>query len=281
MEGPAKVTLVEVGPRDGLQNEKTPIALEHKLALIERLAACGLKVIEATAFVSPQWVPQMADHAEVMRALRGRRRPGVRHPVLVPNLKGLEAALAAGVDEIAVFGAASETFSRKNINCGIAEALERFRPVVAQARAAGVRVRGYVSCVVGCPYEGPVAPEKVAEVAAAYFRLMALDNELSIVRRTLITRSEGAYQAQLRFEGGLTSETVFQQAKVEYASTAALIPDLEAGMRPKMEACLAAVRGGVPSATVIDGRVPHSVLADLDGSHSGGTTVVPDERSNS
>jgi len=171
MEGPAKVTLVEVGPRDGLQNEKTPIALEHKLALIERLAACGLKVIEATAFVSPKWVPQMADHAAVMRALRERRRPGVRYPVLVPNLQGLEAALESGVDEIAVFGAASETFSRKNINCGIAEALERFRPVVSRAREAGVRVRGYVSCVVGCPYEGPVAPEKVAEVAAALFEM--------------------------------------------------------------------------------------------------------------
>ena len=179
MEGPAKVTLVEVGPRDGLQNEKTPIALEHKLALIERLAACGLKVIEATAFVSPQWVPQMADHAEVMRALRGRRRPGVRHPVLVPNLKGLEAALAAGVDEIAVFGAASETFSRKNINCGIAEALERFRPVVAQARAAGVRLPPFLDQVAAvAPLAGQAGMLGIGRVGGKEFAAAAAEQRI-------------------------------------------------------------------------------------------------------
>jgi len=162
---PKFVEIVEVGPRDGLQNEPKSLPAAVKVALIERLAEAGCKVIEAGAFVSPKWVPQMADTAEVLAALP--RRPGVRYPVLVPNLKGLEAALAAGVAEIAVFGAASETFTQRNINCSIAESLERFRPVCAEARAAGLRVRGYVSCVLGCPYEGAVPVARVAEVAAA------------------------------------------------------------------------------------------------------------------
>ncbi len=160
---PPAVTIVEVGPRDGLQNEKQVVPLEAKVRLVEDLAEAGLKVIEAGAFVSPRWVPQMADSAEVLARLR--RRPGVRYPVLVPNLKGLEAALAAGADEIAVFAAASETFSQKNINCSIAESLERFVPVMERARDEAVRVRGYVSCVVGCPYEGAIAPSAVASVA--------------------------------------------------------------------------------------------------------------------
>ena len=162
---PKSVEIVEVGPRDGLQNEPASLPAAVKVALIERLAEAGCRVVEAGAFVSPKWVPQMADTAEVLAALR--RRPGVRYPVLVPNLKGLERALAAGVEEIAVFGAASETFTQRNINCSIAESLERFAPVCRQALAAGLRVRGYVSCVLGCPYEGAVPVEKVAEVAAA------------------------------------------------------------------------------------------------------------------
>ncbi len=133
------------------------------MALIEALAEAGLPVVEAGSFVSPKWVPQMAGSDEVLRSVH--RRPGVRYPVLVPNLKGLEAALAAGAEEIAVFGAASESFSQKNINCSIAESLERFRPVVQEALARNVRVRGYVSCVVGCPYEGEIAPAAVARVA--------------------------------------------------------------------------------------------------------------------
>jgi hydroxymethylglutaryl-CoA lyase len=136
-----------------------------KLELIERLADAGLPAVEATAFVSPKWIPQMADHTEVLAGIR--RRPGVSYPVLTPNLKGFEAARAAGATEVAVFGAASESFSRKNINCTIAESLERFRPVTAAARAAGIKVRGYISCVLGCPYEGEIAPAKVAEVARA------------------------------------------------------------------------------------------------------------------
>jgi hydroxymethylglutaryl-CoA lyase len=166
---PPEVTVVEVGPRDGLQNEPTPVPTEAKVALVEALAAAGLPVVEAGAFVSPKWVPQMAGSDAVLRAVR--RRPGTRYPVLVPNLTGLEAALAAGADEIAVFGAASETFSRRNINCSIAESLDRFRPVVEQARARNVRVRGYVSCAVGCPYEGPVAPAAVARVAGELHRM--------------------------------------------------------------------------------------------------------------
>lgn len=163
------IRLVEVGPRDGLQNEKTLVPLATKVELVDRLSDTGLPVVEAGAFVSPKWVPQMADSADLLRAIA--RRPGVSYPVLVPNEKGLEAALAAGVTEVAVFGAASEAFSQKNINCSIAESLDRFRPVIEQARAAGVRVRGYVSCVLGCPYEGAVDPARVADVAA---QLMAM-----------------------------------------------------------------------------------------------------------
>jgi hydroxymethylglutaryl-CoA lyase len=164
---PKRVRLVEVGPRDGLQNEKAELPTKVKLELIERLSAAGLPAVEATAFVSPKWIPQMADHTEVMEGIR--RKPGVDYPVLTPNLKGFEAARAAGATEVAIFGAASESFSRKNINCSIAESLERFRPVAEAARQAGVRVRGYISCVLGCPYEGPIAPHKVAEVARALF----------------------------------------------------------------------------------------------------------------
>jgi len=158
-----RVRIVEMGPRDGLQNEKQVVPLATKLELIDRLADAGLREIESTSFVSPKWVPQMADHAELMRTLQ--RRVGVSYPVLTPNLQGFEAALAAGADHVAVFAAASEAFSKKNINCSIAESIDRFLPVMAAAREAGVNVRGYVSCVVACPYEGAVAPTKVAEVS--------------------------------------------------------------------------------------------------------------------
>src|SRR5689334_16717856 len=159
------VRLVEVGPRDGLQNEKSEVPTAVKVELIERLADAGLPAVEATAFVSPKWVPQMADHTEVLE--RVRRKPGVDYPVLAPNLKGFEAARAAGATEVAIFGAASEAFSKKNINCSIEESLERFRPIVAESRKHDIRVRGYVSCVLGCPYEGEVPPARVAEVAGA------------------------------------------------------------------------------------------------------------------
>jgi hydroxymethylglutaryl-CoA lyase len=162
-----KVKIVEVGPRDGLQNEPREVPTEVKLELIERLAAAGLTSVEATAFVSPKWVPQMADHTEVLERIR--RKPGVSYPVLTPNLKGFEAARAAGATEVAIFGAASEAFSRRNINCSIAESLERFRPVAEAAKKGNVKVRGYVSCVLGCPYEGDVAPQRVADVAGELY----------------------------------------------------------------------------------------------------------------
>jgi hydroxymethylglutaryl-CoA lyase len=169
MNLPNKVRIVEVGPRDGLQNEKQEVPTAVKLELIERLADAGLPAVEATAFVSPKWIPQMADHTEVLERIR--RKPGVDYPVLTPNLKGFEAARAAGATEVAIFGAASEAFSKKNINCSIAESLERFRPVADAARTANIKVRGYISCVVGCPYEGEIDPEKVADVAEALFHL--------------------------------------------------------------------------------------------------------------
>lgn len=159
---PSKVTLVDVGPRDGLQNEKQPVATANKIELIARLAAAGVREIEAASFVSPKWVPQMADGVDVMAGIA--RPGGVRWHVLVPNLKGLEAALPTKPDEIVVFAAASEAFSQKNINCTIAESIERFAPVVAQARAAGIAVRGALSCAVGCPYQGEVAPDEVERV---------------------------------------------------------------------------------------------------------------------
>jgi hydroxymethylglutaryl-CoA lyase len=164
MRLPKHVRMVEVGPRDGLQNEAAIVPAAVKIALIDRLSATGLPVVEATSFVSPKWVPQMADGAEVMAGIR--RRSGTAYPVLVPNLRGFEAALAAKAEEVAVFAAASESFSQRNINCSIAESLDRFRPVTVAAKKAGIRVRGYVSCVLGCPYEGQIKPAKVTEVAA-------------------------------------------------------------------------------------------------------------------
>ncbi|SEQ39343.1 hydroxymethylglutaryl-CoA lyase [Thalassovita taeanensis] len=159
-----RVEIFEVGPRDGLQNETRMIPVEEKIALVDCLSGAGFRRIEVASFVSPKWVPQMADGAQVLAGIT--RAPGVSYAALTPNMRGLEAALAAKADEVAIFGAASEGFSKANINATIAESLERFRPVAAAARAAGVRVRGYISCVVECPYDGAVAPGKVAEVAA-------------------------------------------------------------------------------------------------------------------
>jgi hydroxymethylglutaryl-CoA lyase len=159
---PSHVTLVDVGPRDGLQNEAQPIPAATKIELVSRLQDAGLHEIEVTSYVSPKWVPQMADAAEVMAGIA--RRPGVRYSVLTPNLKGLEAALAGRPDEIVVFGAASEAFSRRNINCSIEESIERFRPVVQLALAQGIKVRAAVSCAVGCPYQGEVSADEVERV---------------------------------------------------------------------------------------------------------------------
>ncbi|OMG56225.1 hydroxymethylglutaryl-CoA lyase [Azonexus hydrophilus] len=169
MPMPTKVKIVEVGPRDGLQNEKQLVPTETKIELINRLADAGLRVIEATSFVSPKWVPQMGDNSAVLQGIT--RHPAAVYPVLTPNLQGFDAAMLAGATEVAIFGAASESFSRKNINCSIAESLKRFEPVVSAASALEIRVRGYVSCVVGCPYEGAVDPQKTAEVAKILYAM--------------------------------------------------------------------------------------------------------------
>ncbi|RME69972.1 MAG: hydroxymethylglutaryl-CoA lyase [Planctomycetota bacterium] len=166
---PARVRVCEVGPRDGLQNERVPIATEDKVRYIDMLSAAGLPYIEVTSFVSPRWVPQLADHSEVLQRIR--RRPGTRYAVLVPNDKGLERALAAGADAIAVFTGATETFTRKNINQSVQQSLERFARIVERARAEGCWVRGYLSCVFGCPYEGEVAPERVVELCRELDRI--------------------------------------------------------------------------------------------------------------
>lgn len=163
------VKIVEVGPRDGLQNEKSIVSTETKVSLIERLASCGLPVVEATSFVSPKWVPQMGDNVEVMTKVK--RMPGVTYSCLTPNLKGFQTAVSSGADEVAIFGAASEAFSRKNINCSIEESLKRFEAVMQAAKETRVPVRGYVSCVLGCPYEGSIPAQKVAEVAGLMYSM--------------------------------------------------------------------------------------------------------------
>ena len=169
---PTHVQLVDVGPRDGLQNEAQPVAAAHKIELVHRLQAAGLKQIEVTSFVSPKWVPQMGDNTEVMAGIQ--RQPGVRYSVLTPNMKGFEGAIAAKADEVVIFAAASEAFSQRNINCSIAESIERFRPVAEAARAHGLRVRAAVSCALGCPYEGEIAIDKVVDVAR---RLMDIGSD--------------------------------------------------------------------------------------------------------
>jgi len=160
---PKKVKIVEVGARDGLQNESTPVSVEVKISLIERLAETGLTVVEAASFVSPKWVPQMAGSGDVFKGIK--QKAGVSYPVLVPNLKGLESAIESGVEEIAIFAAASESFTQKNINCSIEESINRYTDVIEKSLTEGLKVRGYVSCTLGCPYEGEIASEKVAEVA--------------------------------------------------------------------------------------------------------------------
>ena len=169
MNLPESVRIVEVGPRDGLQNEKQPISVADKVRLVDDLSAAGLSYVEVGSFVSPKWVPQMAGSAEVFASIQ--RQPGVTYAALAPNLKGFEAALAAGVEEVAVFAAASEAFSQKNINCSIAGSLARFVPLMEAAKATNVRVRGYVSCVLGCPYDGEIAPEQVASVARELYAM--------------------------------------------------------------------------------------------------------------
>jgi len=166
---PQQVKVVEVGPRDGLQNEAIPVSASDKISLIEKLDEAGVTYIESGSFVSPKWVPQMATSTEIFEKLK--RNKAVTYAALTPNMKGFEAALAVGADEVAIFGAASQSFSQKNINCSIEESLERFIPIMAAAKKANIRVRGYVSCVLGCPYEGDIDPEQVAMVAEKLFEM--------------------------------------------------------------------------------------------------------------
>jgi hydroxymethylglutaryl-CoA lyase len=244
------VKVVEVGPRDGLQNEPREVPTKVKLELIERLAGAGLSAVEATAFVSPKWVPQMADHTEVLERIR--RKPGVSYPVLTPNLKGFEAARAAGATEVAIFGAASEAFSRRNINCSIAESLERFTPVLNAAKAAGISVRGYVSCVLGCPYEGNVAPERVADVAAALYEMgcyeVSLGDTIGVgtPAKTQSMLKACAQRIPLEHLAGHYHDTYGQALANTYAS-------LELGVRT-FDASVAGL-GGCPYAAGASGNV--------------------------
>lgn len=195
---PAHVRMVEVGPRDGLQNEPADVPLAVKIELVNRLSAAGLPVIEAGSFVSPKWVPRMAGSAAVFAGID--RKPGVRYAALTPNDKGLEGALAAKADEVAVFAAASESFSRKNINCSIAESLDRFAPVMERAKAAGVPVRGYVSCVLGCPYEGEITPAAVADVSRRLLDMGCYEISLG---DTIGTGTPGKAQAMIAAVAGV------------------------------------------------------------------------------
>lgn len=196
MNLPKSVRLVEVGPRDGLQNEKQPISVADKVRLVDDLTAAGLSYVEVGSFVSPKWVPQMAGSAEVFAGIE--RKPGVTYAALTPNLKGFEAALEAKVEEVAVFAAASEAFSQKNINCSIAESLLRFVPLMEAAKAAKVRVRGYVSCVLGCPYDGDIAPAQVASVACELFAMGCYEVSLG---DTIGTGTAGKTRAMIEVAG--------------------------------------------------------------------------------
>jgi len=250
--------IVEVGPRDGLQNEKTPVPTQTKIALIERLADCGLRTVEATSFVSPKWVPQLADAAEVYAGIR--RKPGVAYPVLVPNATGYERARAVGVEEIAVFGAASEAFSRRNINASIDESLARFEPVIERARADGVRVRGYVSTVLGCPYQGEVPLADVVRVAA---RLHALGCYEISLGDTIGVGTAGQARAMLR---AVAAEVPMQALAVHFHDTrgqalANLLACLEDGVRVA-DASVAGT-GGCPYAAGASGNVATEDVAYL------------------
>jgi len=255
---PTSVRIVEVGPRDGLQNEPAVVPTAVKIEFIQRLAAAGLPAVEATSFVSPRWVPQLADADEVYRGLE--RRPGVAYPVLVPNLQGLERALAAGVEEIAVFTAASETFNQKNINASIAESLDRIRALAGPAQDRGVRMRGYISCVLGCPYEGRVTDEKVIEVAQALFELGCYEVSLGD------TIGVGTPVAARRMLWAVAGECGMERLAVHFHDTrgqalANIFACLEAGVGT-IDASVAGL-GGCPYAQGASGNVATEDLVYL------------------
>ena len=196
---PEQIKIVEVGPRDGLQNESTPISSSDKVALIEKLSDAGISYIESGSFVSPKWVPQMATSTEVFEKVN--RKQGVTYAALTPNMRGFEGAMAVNADEVAIFGAASESFSQKNINCSIEESLERFAPIMSAAKKANIKVRGYVSCVLGCPYEGDIAPEQVAKVAAKLYQMgcyeISLGDTIGVGTPANVTKMIQAVSAQV------------------------------------------------------------------------------------
>ncbi|MHA1599301.1 MAG: hydroxymethylglutaryl-CoA lyase [Alphaproteobacteria bacterium] len=258
---PKRVKMVEVGPRDGLQNESAIVPVDMKIALIDHLSEAGLPVIEAGAFVSPKWVPQMADSGAVLAGIT--HRPEVAYPVLVPNLQGLEAARAVGAKDIAVFGAASETFSRRNINCTIAESLERFAQVVDTALAAGLRVRGYVSCVLGCPYEGEVSLDAVTAVAGRFFDMGCAEISLG---DTIGVGTPGKAQALI---GAVTQRVPLDRIAVHFHDTygqalANILACLELGVTV-VDSSVAGL-GGCPYAAGASGNVAsEDVLYMLNG----------------
>lgn len=249
-ELPHSVKLVEVGPRDGLQNEPEPIPTATKLELIHRLADAGLPVVEATSFVHPKWVPQLADAGEVLAGLRPRE--GTRYPVLVPNAKGMERAVEAGVKEIAVFTAASESFNRKNINASIEESLERFAPVLETARQQGMAVRGYVSCALGCPYEGAIQPEAVADVSARLLEMGCYEISLGD------TIGAGTPQAAVAMLDAVAARVPLEQLAVHFHDTrgqalANILACLQRGVAT-VDASVAGL-GGCPYADGASGNV--------------------------
>jgi isopropylmalate/homocitrate/citramalate synthase len=258
---PKAVKIVEVGPRDGLQNEAEVVPAEVKVALIDRLGAAGLRTIEAGALVSAKRVPQMADTAEVLAGIV--RRPGVSYPVLVPNMKGMEAALAAGVEEVAVFTAASETFSQHNINCSVGQSLERFAPVLKAAEANGVRVRGYVSCALGCPYEGAVDSAAVAEVSERLFALGCYEISLGD------TIGVGTPRKAQRMVEAVTARVPRERVALHFHDTygqalANILASLELGVAT-VDSSVAGL-GGCPYAPGATGNVAsEDVLYMLDG----------------
>ena len=252
------VTLFEMGPRDGLQNEKTLIATADKIHLVDMLSACGFAKIEVTSFVSPKWVPQMADAADVLAGIH--RRPQTAYTALTPNVKGYEAARAAGADEVAVFGSASEGFSRKNINCSIAESLERFRPLVDKALEDGIPVRGYISCVTDCPYDGPTPPENVADVAA---KLLAMGcYEISLGD----TIGAGTPETIGRMLDAVLAQVPAQKLAGHYHDTKGLaLANIEVSLEKGLRVFDAAVGGlgGCPYAPGAKGNVATEAVAAL------------------
>jgi len=261
MKLPPQVKLVEVGARDGLQNEPVMVAAKDKIALIDRLGATGLSTIEVSSFVSPKRVPQMADAADVLSGIK--RRPGVSYPVLVPNRKGLESAMSAGAEEIAIFAAASETFSQRNINCSIAQSLERFTEVVELALSRGIRVRGYISCVAGCPYEGAISTKVVADIAARLVELGCYEVSLG---DTIGVGTPGQVQALLEV---VAEKVPKKQLAVHFHDTygqavANILIALEEGITV-VDSSVAGL-GGCPFAPGASGNVAtEDVLYMMDG----------------